>query len=118
MVTLTVSSAPWRDTEPAPAEVAGTRSIGYGWFAFLCSAQPMGSDAHDGQEVFDPSEVVDVARVERQVGGHGGGGDQQIDGPGPACLAPGRDDRRVDASVGSRRVAIERQRVEAGLGSL
>jgi len=27
VVTLTVSSAPWRDTEPAAAEVPGTRSI-------------------------------------------------------------------------------------------
>jgi hypothetical protein len=34
------------------------------------------------------------------------------------CLAPGRDDRCVDASVSSRSVAIEWQRIEGGLGSL
>jgi hypothetical protein len=76
------------------------------------------SDSDDGQEVFDASEVVDVARVEGQVGGHGGGRDQQIDGPGAARLRPGRDDRRVDASVSPGRVTIEWQRVKGGLGSL
>jgi hypothetical protein len=106
------------DSEPAAAEAAGTASIGYGWFPLLCSANPWGSDADDGQEVFDPSEVIDFACVEREVGAHGGGGDQQIDGSGATCLAPPRDDRGVDASVGPCRVGIERQWIEAGLGSL
>ena len=91
---------------PAVGEV----TLGFG--------RTVGSDADDGQEMFDASEVVDVARVEGQVGGQGGGSDQQIDRPGATRLAPGRDDRRVDASVSSGRVAIERQRVEDGLGSL
>src|SRR6185503_14067413 len=77
-----------------------------------------GLDADDGQEVFDASEVVDIARVEGQVGGYGGGRDQQIDGPGTARFTPSGDNRRVDTSIGSGSVAIERQRVEGGLGSL
>ena len=79
---------------------------------------PARSDADDGQEVFKSSEVIDVARVEREIGGYGGGGDQQIDSSVATCLAARRDDRGIDASVGSRRVAIERQWIEAGLGSL
>lgn len=79
---------------------------------------PQRSDADDGQEVFEASEVIDVACVEREIGGHGGGGDQQIDGSGATCFAPRRDDRGVDASIGPRRVAVERQWIEAGLGPL
>ena len=39
------------------------------YFPCLCSAESVGSDADDAQEVFDASEVVDVARLEGQVGG-------------------------------------------------
>ncbi|WP_343602533.1 hypothetical protein [Mycobacterium sp.] len=66
--------------------------------------------------MFDPSEVVDVSRVEREVRGHGGGRDQQIHGPGAACPATGRDDRCVDASVRPRSFAIEwQQNMQANL---
>ena len=52
-------------------------------------------------------------RVQRgRLAARGGGRYQQIDGPEAARLAPGRDDRRVNASVGSGRVAIERQWTE------
>jgi hypothetical protein len=33
------------------------------------TCEPVGSDANDGQEGFDASEVVDVSRVKGQVGG-------------------------------------------------
>jgi len=45
------------------------------------------------RKVFEASEVVDVACVESRV---------------PCALS--RDDRRIDASVSSRAVTIERQR--------
>lgn len=77
-----------------------------------------GSDADDRQDFFKPSEVIDVARVEREAGGEGSGGDQQIDGSGATCLAARRDDCGIHASIGPRRVAIERQRVKVGFGPL
>src|SRR5271168_4449636 len=86
---------------------AGEAHLGAFAFAVLAWLNRQGSDADDGQEVFEPSEVIDVARVEREVGGHGGGSDQQIDGSGATCPAPRRDNRGVDAPIGPRRVAIE-----------
>jgi hypothetical protein len=77
-----------------------------------------GSDGDDSQKVVKAAEVVDVARVERQIGGQGSGGDQEIDSSGPAGFAASGNDRGVDASVGSRRGRIERNRIEAGFSSL
>ena len=116
-------SSPSR-AEPHPAGVAagrheaGEAHLGAIALAVLAQLNRQGSDADDGQEAFEPSEVIDVARVEREVGGRGGGSDQQIEGSGATRLAPRRDNRGVDASIGPRRVAIERQRIEAGFGSL
>ena len=58
-----------KDTEPAAADVGGTWSVGYGLVSNFVLGRGRGSDANDVQEVFDASEVVDVARVEGQVGG-------------------------------------------------
>lgn len=78
----------------------------------------VGSDADDLQDCFKPPEVIDVARVEREAGGEGSGGDQQIDGPGATCLAARRDDCGIHAPIGPRRVAIEWQGIKVGFGSL
>jgi hypothetical protein len=51
------------------------------------------SDRDERDEVIEPPEVVTVASVEGELESAGGGGDEEIDGPGTALLAPADDDR-------------------------
>lgn len=72
----------------------------------------------DVDEVLEALEARAVAGVQRQTRGTGGGGDEQVHGAGAVGLAAGGGDRCVDATVGTGRFAVERERVECGLGSL
>ncbi len=64
------------------------------------------------------AEVVGVARVERKFERERCRSDEKVDGSRSSRLAPGRGHGGVDATVGSRRVCIEGQRIECRLGPL
>src|SRR5207237_1476878 len=54
-------------------------------------------------DVDEPAEGPKVARVagdNGQAGGQSSGGDEQVDCPGPSCLAAGGQRRGVDPPVG------------------
>ena len=72
----------------------------------------------DLDQASEPNEVVAVAGIERQTGGEGGGGDEEINGSGASRFPPGRGDRAEDSAVGAGRVGIERKRVKSGFGAL
>ena len=82
------------------------------------SWEPFGLDADDVDEVFDAAEIVDVARVKREVSSERSGGDQEVHGARTAGFAPGGCDRRIDMAVSPCGCAVERQWVERGLRSL
>ena len=76
------------------------------------------SDAYDLQEFGQADEVVHVAGIQREAGGHGRRGDHQVRESSPSCLAPGRVDRGEHTPVGPGHVGIDRQRVEGSFGAL
>ncbi len=76
------------------------------------------SDTYDLDKLVDPQEVARVTCVQRQLGGASSCRDKEVDRSSPTRLPSGTDDGRVDPAVSSRGIAIERKRVERGLGTL
>jgi len=73
---------------------------------------------YDFNEIVDPSEVVRVTRIERQLDGTSGRGYQEIDRSRASSLPTEAGDRRIDSTVGARCVTIEWQRVKRSFGAL
>jgi hypothetical protein len=88
-----------------------------GWgLRYKCNGRA--SYGYDFNKVIDPSEVVRVTRIERQMDGAGGSGYQEIDRSRASSFPTKASDCRVDSAVSARCVTIERQWVKRSFGAL
>jgi hypothetical protein len=76
------------------------------------------SDNDDFDELIEPSEVIRVARVERQSGSTGRRSDQEVYDSRTSGLPPDTDDGCVYPPIRARRFTVEGQGIECRLCSL
>jgi hypothetical protein len=77
-----------------------------------------GLDRDDVEQLGEAGKISRIARIQGQIGGHGGCGNQQVRRPATACLSAGRGDRGIHAAVRASHVGIHRKRLERRFGAL
>lgn len=75
-------------------------------------------DRHDFEDIPEPIEIIGIAGIERKPTRQSGGGDEHVYSSSASSLSTDRGYGRVDTSVRTSCIGIERQGIECRLDPL